>query len=247
MNPALSKRELDCIRKAGAILKKCLEIVGKEVREGISTKTLEKKADEFIASQNAKAAFRGYKGFPSSICTSRNDVVVHGIPSEKEILKNADIVSVDIGVEYEGLFADGARTFTVGEASKDAERLIAVTREALYSGIKKAKAGSRIGDISWAIQSFVESKHLNVVRTFVGHGIGRKIHEEPEVPNFGVPHKGRLLERGMALAIEPMVNEGTPDVKILGDGWTAVTKDGRLSAHFEHTVIVGENEAEIVT
>lgn len=243
----MSKEEIDLVRKAGSIVRGCMEVLSKEINDGVSTKTLEKKADGFIASRNARAAFRGYKGFPSSICTSRNNVVVHGIPDENEILKNGDIMSIDVGVEYEGYFADAAMTFAVGKISPDRKRLISVTEEALYKGIKMAKTGNRVQDISWAIQSFVESNGFNVVRAFVGHGIGKALHEEPEVPNFGEPHKGALLEDGMALAIEPMVNAGKGDVEILDNGWTAVTKDGRLSAHFEHTVISNGKKPEIVT
>lgn len=224
-----------------------MEQLSKEIKEGVNTKTLEQKADEFMASRKAKPAFKGYKGFPASICTSRNNVVVHGIPSEKEVLRDGDIISVDVGTEYEGYFADGAKTFVVGKASEEAERLISVTEEALTRGIEMAKSGNYVKDISRAIQSFVESNGFNVVRAFVGHGIGRKIHEAPEVPNFCQSHKGCLLQDGAVLAIEPMVNAGTGNVRILDDGWTAVTEDGRLSAHFEHTVIVNGENPEIIT
>ena len=245
--PVLSEEEKRLMRKAGSILKDCFEALSREVKVGVSTKVLEKKVDDFIVSKNARCAFRGYKGFPGAICASKNSVVVHGIPSERDILKDGDIISIDIGAECGGLFADAAKTFTVGRVSDEAERLIEVTRQALAKGIEMATAGNHVEDISWAIQSFVESNSFNVVRSFVGHGIGTKIHEEPEVPNFGRPHKGRLLEKGMALAIEPMVNAGTGEVEILEDGWTAVTKDGRLSAHFEHTVIVDLKTAEVIT
>ncbi|MFC1576182.1 type I methionyl aminopeptidase [Candidatus Omnitrophota bacterium] len=217
---------IDSIRKAGVIVKECLAFLKGEVKVGVSTKHLEEKAHEFIVSRNAKAAFKGYKGYPASICTSRNNVVVHGIPSAKEILKDGDIVGVDVGVERDGYFADAAKTFTIGKISEDAQKLIDITREALDRGIAKAIRGGRVQDISWAIQSFVESTGCNVVRAFVGHGIGKKIHEEPEVPNFGEPHKGMILENGMALAIEPMVNAGTGDVEIQEDGWTAATREG---------------------
>ncbi len=247
MKTPLSKEEFTLIRKAGSILRDCMEELSKEIREGVNTKTLEQKADEFMVSRNAKAAFRGYKGFPAGICTSRNNVVVHGIPSEKEVLRDGDIISIDVGAEYEGYFADSAKTFVVGRVSKVAQRLISVTQEALTRGIEMAKSGNHIKDISRAIQSFVESSGFNVVRTFVGHGIGRKIHEAPEVPNFCQPHKGRLLEDGAVLAIEPMVNAGTADVRILDDGWTAVTEDGALSAHFEHTIIINGGSPEIIT
>ena len=247
MKTRLSKNELDLIKEAGSIVKECLKVLAKQVKEGVSTKQLEETADDFIASRNGESAFRGYKGYPAGICTSVNDGVVHGIPSEKTILEDGDIVGIDIGVKYKGYFADAAKTFTVGRTSEDAKRLIDVTKQALSEGIKMAKAGNHVQDISWAVQSFVESNGFNVVRAFVGHGIGRKIHEEPEVPNFGEPHKGPLLEDGMVLAIEPMVNTGTSDVETLDDGWTAVTKDYGLSAHFEHTVIINGEKAEIVT
>jgi len=247
MTAPLSKEELDKMRKAGRILRECLEELSMEIKEGVSTKALEKKAENFIEGRNAKAAFRGYKGFPAAICTSRNNIVVHGIPTEEEVLEEGDIISVDVGAEYQGTFADSAMTFAVGKLSPHAKRLISVTCEALSKGIGMAKAGNHIQDISWAIQSFVESSGFSVVRAFVGHGIGRKIHEGPEIPNYGEPHKGRLIENGMALAIEPMVNAGTYEVETLSDGWTTVTKDRRLSAHFEHTIIVNGETAEIIT
>jgi len=243
----LSEEELTYIKKAGHVLKECFALISEEIREGISTKSLEDKAHDFIVSRGAKAAFRGYKGYPASICVSRNNVVVHGIPSVKETLKKGDIISIDMGAEVNGCFADSARTYSVGGISNEAERLISVTREALYKGIEQAKHGNHVQDISWGIQSFVEARGYNVVRAFVGHGIRRRIHEEPEIPNFGQPRHGKVLEDGMVLAIEPMVNIGTSDVNILEDGWTAVTKDGQLSAHFEHTVIVKGENAEIVT
>ncbi|NQU95037.1 MAG: type I methionyl aminopeptidase [Candidatus Omnitrophica bacterium] len=246
MTTVLSKDERRSIRKAGSILSECMDLLSKEIKVGVSTKALEQEASRFIASRNARPAFLGYKGYPAAICTSRNNVVVHGIPSDKDILASGDIVGIDIGVEYEGYFADAARTFAVGNVSKDTRRLISIAREALYEGIEKACVGNRIHDISWAVQSFVEANGFNIVRAFVGHGIGKKIHEDPEIPNFGKPHTGRILEDGMVLAIEPMVNVGTADVKVLGDGWTAVTSDSKLSAHFEHTVIVDGKIAEVI-
>ena len=246
MTTVLSKDERHSIRKAGSILSECMELLSKEIKVGVSTKALEQKADRFITSRNARPAFLGYRGYPAAICTSRNNVVVQGIPSDKDILASGDIVGIDIGVECEGYFADAARTFAVGNVSEDARHLIAITREALYKGIKKACVGNRIHDISWAVQSFVEANGFSIVRAFVGHGIGKKIHEDPEIPNFGKPHTGRILEDGMVLAIEPMVNVGTADVKVLGDGWTAVTSDSKLSAHFEHTIIVDGKIAEVI-
>lgn len=247
MTQLLSSEELVHLRAAGSVLRECFKNLSGEIKEGISTKTLEHKADEFISRMGARAAFRGYRGFPAAICTSLNSVVVHGIPSETEILKKGDLLSIDVGVEYKGSFADSAKTFEVGKVTPEASSLVRVTEEALSRGIEMAKAGNHIQDISWAIQSFVESNGFSVVRAFVGHGIGKKIHEEPEIPNFGRAHKGRLIENGMTLAIEPMVNAGTHEVDIQDDGWTATTKDGRLSAHCEHTIIVNGRKAEIVT
>ena len=247
MTTALKGDDLLLMRKAGAILKECLDLLAERTVEGVSTKALEEVAEDFITGKDAKAAFLGYKGYPASICTSRNNVVVHGIPSENEVLRSGDIISLDVGVEFKGIYADAAKTLIVGQAQEEARRLVAVTEIALQKGIEAAKAGNCVGDISWAVQSFVESRHFSVVRAFVGHGIGKSIHEEPEVPNFGGPHKGMILENGMALAIEPMVNAGTSEIEILSDGWTAVTKDGMCSAHFEHTIIINGEKAEIVT
>jgi len=243
----LSEDELSLIKKAGIILKECMDFLAGEVKEGVSTKSLEKKAEDFITSKGARTAFKGYKGYPAAICTSRNSVVVHGIPTKEEALESGDIIGIDLGVGYKGFYADAAKTFPVGEISPLAKRLISVTEEALNRGIEMARSGNHVGDISWAVQSFVERNEFNVVRAFVGHGIGREVHVEPEVPNFGKPKKGAVLAEGMVLAIEPMVNEGTGEVEVLKDGWTAVTKDKKLSAHFEHTVIVRDKNAEIVT
>ena len=247
MSCPLTKEELDLVRKAGSILRECMDRLADEIKEGRSTLWLERKADSIISQRNARAAFKGYKGFPRAICTSLNKVVVHGIPSESDILKDGDIVGIDVGVEYKGCYADSAKTFKVGKVSPEAERLVSVTEEALSRGIAEAKKDNHIQDISWSIQSFVESSGFSVVRSFVGHGIGKNIHEEPEIPNFGEPHKGRTIKDGMVLAIEPMVNAGAPEVEIMEDGWTAVTKDRKLSCHFEHTVIVNPENTEIVT
>ena len=221
--------------------------LGKLIRAGISTQELDDFAERRIRELNARPAFKGYRGYPASICASINNEVVHGIPSKDKILKEGDIISIDLGVEYKGYYGDIAYTFAVGKVSGSARRLMEVTRCALYEGISKAIAGNRIGDISYAIQSYVESRGYSVVRKFVGHGIGRAMHEEPEIPNFGLPGVGPILRNGMVLAIEPMVNEGTHEVQILEDGWTAVTKDGKLSAHFEHTVLIKGEEPEILT
>jgi len=245
--PILSNNGIILIKKAGSILRKTLDYLGKELRAGISTKKIEALAEKFIESSGAECAFKGYKGYPAAICTSINNVVVHGIPGENQILKPGDIISIDVGVRYEGYYADAARTYAVGRIRPDSERLMNVTREALYKGIDSALSGNRIGDISWAVQSHVESAGFSVVRAFVGHGIGSNIHEEPEVPNFGQPGRGAILADGMAIAIEPMVNAGTSEIEILEDGWTAITRDGERSAHFEHTIIINGKNPEIVT
>ncbi len=247
MSAGLSTSELDSLRRAGSILRKCLLELSGMIKPGVTTKTLDEKAEKFIRTHRARPAFKGYKGYPATICASRNNVVVHGIPSDTEKVTEGDIISVDVGVECDGVFADGAKTFAVGRIKPEAQNLMNVTLRALDLGIEKAVSGNRVQDISWAIQSFVESNGFSVVRVFVGHGIGKKIHEDPEVPNFGKPNEGRVLQNGMTLAIEPMVNEGLPDIEIADDGWTAVTKDKKLSAHFEHTIIVRNDKAEIVT
>jgi len=245
--PVLSGEGLILMKKAGLILRKTLDYLAEEIRAGISTKKIESLAAEFIASRGGECAFLGYKGYPAAVCTSINSVVVHGIPDENDILKPGDIISVDVGVRRGGYYADAARTYAVGRIRPDSERLMKITREALYKGIEKAVSGNRIGDISWAVQSHIEPAGFSVVKAFVGHGIGANIHEEPEVPNFGQPGRGMLLTDGMAIAIEPMVNAGTNEVRILEDGWTAVTVDGERSAHFEHTIIINGKNPEIVT
>ena len=242
-----SPNEIENIRIAGGIVRGVLTALSKCAAEGTSTERLDEIAEDMILREGAEPAFKGYRGFPNAICTSINDSVVHEIPSRKRILKNGDIVSFDVGVGYNGYYADSALTIGIGEISAKARRLIDTSEKALYIGIDKASEGNRVSDISHAIQVFVESNGFNVVRAFVGHGIGRKIHEEPEIPNFGKPNKGVRLKEGMIFAIEPMVNEGSGDIKILSDGWTAVTKDRSLSAHFEHTVVVKKNKAEILT
>lgn len=241
-----SKEEIELMKRAGMIVERVLEEIDSIIKAGVATRELDRKAEKTIKKEGGIPAFKGYKGFPGNICTSVNNVVVHGIP-KNEVLKNGDIISIDIGVMYEGYYADAARTIKVGNISKGAQRLIDVTKESLFVGINEAKANTRLSNISHAIQSFVELHGYNVVRALVGHGIGSKMHENPEVPNFGEPDKGVLLKAGMTLAIEPMVNEGTYEVEILDDGWTVVTKDRGLSAHFEHTVLVTDNEPEILT
>jgi len=241
-----SQDEIEKIARACKIVAQILKDIREIVKPGITTKEIEVFVDRIIAEKGAIAAFRGYRNYPSSVCTSVNEQVVHGIPSGLR-LKEGDILSIDLGVYLDGFYGDGAVTIPVGRVSPSAERLIKVTEEALYRGIEKARPGNRVSDISSSIQRYVESHGYSVVRTFVGHGIGSSLHEEPQVPNYGNPGHGPRLREGMTLAIEPMVNEGTYEVRILDDGWTAVTADGKLSAHYEHTVAITKNGARILT
>ena len=238
--------ELEVMRKAGRIVSELLRLLEKEARPGVSTQRLDEIAEEFIRSQGAEPAFKGYYGFPASICASVNEEVVHGIPGSR-ILKEGDVAGIDVGVKLQGFFSDAARTFAIGRVDAESQKLIEVTREAMDAGIAQAIAGARLSDISSAVQKVAESRGLSVVRQFVGHGIGRNLHEEPQVPNYGKPGRGPTLQVGMALAIEPMLNLGGHEVEILRDGWTVVTKDRKRSGHFEQTVFVGEQKAEIVT
>ncbi|MDI1471459.1 MAG: type I methionyl aminopeptidase [Thermodesulfovibrio sp.] len=239
--------EINKIRKSCQIVAKVLEELKFYIKEGLSTKNIELFIENLIEKMGGVPAFKGYKGYPASACISVNSQVVHGIPSDKFFIKEGDIVSVDVGVIFDGFYGDAAYTYPVGKISEEAKKLMKVTEEALYEGIKKAKPGRRVGDISYAIQRHVETKGFSVVRAFVGHGIGRSLHEEPQIPNFGKEGTGPKLKRGMTLAIEPMVNAGSYEVVILPDGWTAVTKDGSLSAHYEHTIAITEDEPEILT
>lgn len=241
-----SADEIAMIRKAGAILAATLEKLGKYTKPGVQTEELDRIARDEILKRDGYPAFKGYRGFPGNICVSLNETVVHGIPSERK-LEDGDIVSIDVGVKFRDYYADAAVTLGVGKVSADAGRLIEVTRSALYIGIEKAEPGRHLSDVSYEIQKFVESNSFSVVRALVGHGIGTAIHEEPEVPNFGKPGLGPLLEPGMVLAIEPMVNAGTFEVETLEDGWSIVTKDRRLSAHFEHTIAITQNGALVLT
>lgn len=242
-----SKNELELMQEAGKIVFLVMKELISMVKEGISTYKLNEKAEELFEKYKVSSAFKNYRGFPGAICTSINEELIHGIPSKEKILREGDIISLDVGVNYKGFFADAALTVGVGEISSEAKRLIEVTKNALYAGIKSAKANVHLGDVSYAIQSYVERNGFNVVRAFVGHGIGIKIHEEPEVPNFGRPGYGPLLRNGMTLALEPMVNAGNPEVEILSDGWTVVSKDRKLTAHFEHTICIADNEPIILT
>ena len=231
------KDEIAAIRAAARLVARTLELLRREVRPGVTTAELDQIAERFIREQGGRPAFQGYRGFPASICASVNDEVVHGIPGAR-VLREGDIIGVDVGVEKDGYHGDAAWTFPVGQVTPEATRLLEVTREALMRGIAEARPGRQIGDISHAIQSYVEAQGFSVVRALVGHGIGREMHEEPQVPNYGSPGKGPKLMVGQVLAIEPMVNVGGPDVVTRDDGWTVATQDGSLSAHFEHTVAV---------
>ncbi|MEW6448303.1 MAG: type I methionyl aminopeptidase [Bacillota bacterium] len=241
-----SERELSYMRDAGRIVALTLQELEKVIGPGVTTGELDVLAEDFVRRQGAEPAFKGLYGFPASICASVNEQVVHGIPGPRR-LEEGDIISIDVGTVINGYYGDGAATFAVGRINKEAKRLLQVTREALNKGINKAVAGNRLSDISHAVQKHVENHGFSVVRDFVGHGIGTKMHEDPQVPNFGPPGRGPRLETGMTLAIEPMVNAGTYAVKILQDNWTVVTEDGKLSAHFEHTVAVRDGKAEILT
>ncbi|MCF8001090.1 MAG: type I methionyl aminopeptidase [Halanaerobiales bacterium] len=242
-----SPREINIMRKANQIVAKTHEYLKNLIEPGISTAEINKKGDEFIREHGAEPSFKGYRGFPASICVSINDEVVHGIPNSQRILQEGDIVSLDIGTFYKGFNGDAARTFAVGKISKEAQKLLKVTREALDKGIKKALHKNHLSDISHAIQSHVEKNNFSVVREYVGHGIGTDMHEAPQIPNFGSPGHGPVLKEGMTLAIEPMVNVGDFKVKTLDDNWTVVTEDGSLSAHFEHTIAITKKGPKILS
>ena len=239
--------ELLKMRKAGLITGGALVAAGKAIHEGMSTYELDRVIYDYIVSHGAKPSFLGYSGFPASACISVNDTVIHGIPSKTEKLKKGDIVSVDVGAYIDGYHGDSAKTFAVGEISDEAKALLCSTEQSLMTAIALAKPGIRIGDISSAIQEYNESRGYSVVRQYVGHGVGRNLHEDPEVPNFGRAGHGPRLVAGMVIAIEPMINQGTAHVKVLPDGWTVKTVDGKLSAHFEHTVAITKDGAQILT
>ena len=241
-----SEREIALIEDAGEVVKTVLREVGKLARPGVTTGELDREAEKLIKQLGSRPAFKGYRGFPGNICASINEQVVHGIPGSVR-LKPGDILSVDVGVEKNGFYADAAVTIEIGHAAENAKKLVSVTKESLRLGIAKAVEGNRLFDISHAIQKHVEDNGYSIVRDFVGHGIGQKMHEDPEIPNFGKSNTGPRLKKGMVLAIEPMVNEGSFEIEILGDGWTAVTRDRKLSAHFEHTICVTDKEPKILT
>lgn len=240
-------RELSIMKEACRISASALELVGRSIEPGVTTAELDAIAEKYILSQGGKPNFKGVSGYPATTCISINNEVIHGIPSKNRKIVAGDIVSVDLGASFEGYNGDNAATFAVGDISDEAKRLIDATRESLYEGIAMARAGGRIGDISHAIQAYVEARGFSVVRDFVGHGIGTKLHEAPEIPNYGTAGKGIRLLPGMTIAIEPMINAGQPEVKTLSDGWTVLTKDGKLSAHFEHTVAITADGPKIMT
>ena len=240
-------REIEKMKAAGRIASKALKLAGEAVEPGISTLEIDDIVRKYIKSEGAKPSFLNYGGFPASACISVNNVVIHGIPSKKCIIKSGDIVSIDVGAFFEGFHGDNAATFACGEVSQEAKALIDATRESLYEGIKMAQIGNRIGDIANAVQRYVEARSYSVVRDFVGHGVGAKLHEDPSVPNYGTPGRGVRLLSGMTIAIEPMVNAGTHEVKVLDDEWTTVTADGKLSAHFENTIAITKDGPIILT
>lgn len=234
------------MREAGVLLARIVDKIRGKIKTGISTEEIDKIAEELIIREGALPAFKGYRGFPASVCASLNEEVVHGIPSGR-CLKDGDLLKLDIGINLNGFFSDYAFTFAIGNISGRARRLVEAAKKALELGIREARVNNRLFDISWAIQNYIESQGFSVVRDFVGHGIGRDMHEPPEVPNFGQPHSGPLLREGMVLAIEPMVNAGSWQVRISENGWTALAKDGLESAHFEHTVAITAAGPEILT
>jgi methionyl aminopeptidase len=242
-----SPREIALMREAGHILSDVIDRLGASVRPGLTTLEIDEEVESFIASRGAKPAFKGYRGFPATVCASINEEVVHGIPSAQRWLRDGDIIGLDLGCIVEGYYADCAVTLPVGGVVPDVLRLLDTTRESLERAVAECRAGRRLSDVSHAVQRYVEARGFSVVRAFVGHGIGRALHEEPQIPNFGDPGRGPLLRAGMVLAIEPMVTMGSWEVRILDDGWTAVTKDGSLAAHFEHTIAVTDGEPEVLT
>ncbi|MEW5702687.1 MAG: type I methionyl aminopeptidase [Candidatus Zixiibacteriota bacterium] len=241
-----TRDQIEQMRLAGRLVAETLDLVERMIRPGMKTAELDKMAEEFIRAHGAEPAFKGYLDYPATLCISVDDVVVHGIPGERE-LREGQIVSVDVGVCRDGWYGDAARTLKIGEVPSAAERLMSVTQEALRRGIAQARSGHRLGDISAAVQTYAEENGYSVVRDLVGHGIGRKMHEEPQVPNFGRPHTGPTLKPGIVLAIEPMINAGGPRIQFDADKWTVRTADGSLSAHFEHTVAITENGPDVLT
>lgn len=246
MIPIKNDRELDAMRQACKITAAARALAGEMVRPGVTTRQIDKAVHDFIVSRGAKPSFLGYGGFPGSACISVNDTVIHGIPGDR-VLKEGDIVSVDVGAYFRGFHGDCAATYPCGKISPEAQKLIDVTKQSFFEGLKFASRGHRVSDISHAVQQYVEENGFSVVRAFVGHGVGANLHEEPEVPNYGAPGRGPRLLKGMTIAIEPMVNAGSYDVRVLKDRWTTVTCDGSLAAHYENTVLITDGEPEILT
>jgi methionyl aminopeptidase len=239
-------REIEIMREAGKIVALTRQELEKHIRPGITTKELDAIAEAVIRKHGAIPSFKGYNGFPGSICASVNEELVHGIPSDR-VLKEGDIISIDVGAQYNGYHADSAWTYPVGEIAEETKKLLEVTEKSLYIGLEEAKPGARLSNISHAIQTYVESHHFSIVREYVGHGIGQNLHEDPQIPHYGPPNKGPRLKPGMTLCIEPMVNAGSRYVKTLADNWTVVTVDGKMCAHFEHTIATTENGYETFT
>jgi len=241
-----SASEIQGIKDASNILAETFEYIKDIIKEGMITKELDIKIEQFIKKNSATPAFKGYRGFPASSCISINEVVIHGIPGNQRI-KEGDLVGIDIGVQYHGFFSDAAYTFGIGNLTEEANKLIETTKKALYNAIGQMKNNNRVGDISHVVQKTTENAGFNVVRDFVGHGVGKKLHEDPPVPNFGKSGVGPRLKNGMIIAVEPMINAGSYEVKVLDDGWTVITCDGKPSAHFEHTILIADKQAEVLT
>ena len=241
-----TERELEIMRRACKITAAARALAGEMVRPGVTTGEIDKAVHDFIVSQGAKPSFLHYQGYPGSACISVNEVVIHGIPGNR-VLKDGDIVSVDVGACWQGFHGDCAATFACGTISQEAQRLIDVTKQSFFEGIRFARQGNRVSDISHAVQTYVEANGFSVVRAFVGHGVGEHLHEEPSVPNYGAPGKGPRLVKNMTIAVEPMVNMGSYEVRVLRDGWTTVTADGKLAAHYENSILITDGEAEILT
>lgn len=241
-----TQREIDIMREAGKIVALTHQELQKHIQPGITTKELDNIAEKFIRKHDAFPSFKGYNGFRGSICASVNEELVHGIPGDR-VLNNGDVISIDIGAKYNGYHGDSAWTYGVGEISEEAQRLLDVTEQSLYKGLAEAKPGERLSNISHAIQTYVEAYDFSIVREYVGHGVGQELHEDPQIPHYGPPNKGPRLKPGMVLAVEPMVNAGTRHVRTLPDNWTVVTVDGKLCAHFEHTIAITEEGYEILT
>ena len=242
-----NSREISIMRQAGRIAAQALKIAGNAVEPGVTTLEIDRLTRKYIEGTGARASFLGYRGYPKSTCISINSEVIHGIPDGKRVIRAGDIVSIDVAALFEGFHADNACTFACGDVSEQAKALMKATEESLYEGIRAAKAGSRVGDVSYAVQRYAEGRGYSVVREFVGHGVGANLHEDPNVPNFGTPGKGVRLLPAMTIAIEPMINAGAPDILLHSDGWLVTTKDRSLSAHYEHTVLITGGDAEIIT